>query len=149
LFGTTTPPTDTKATTAKKPVETPAAAEIKSEEKPATPPADENKNKTDDKKADDNLFGAAPSVLHEAGGLASDETRQWTDNTGSFSCNGRLVRFFNGYVRILKNNGHTATVPLARLSSRDLQFVNRQASAQRAEIAKTAQAPVSIHSLSN
>jgi hypothetical protein len=64
--------------------------------------------------------------------------RQWNDNTGSFSCRGRLVRFLNGYVRIVKENGRTTTVPLARLSARDLEFVNRQASAQRAELGKTA-----------
>jgi hypothetical protein len=149
LFGTSTPPADTKATTAKKPAETPAAAEGKTDEKPPTPPAGDNKGKTEDKKSDDNLFGASPSVLREAGGLASDEMRTWTDNTGGFSCHGRLVRFLNGHVRILKENGHTTTVPLARLSVRDLEFVNRQASAQRAELGKTAQASTAVEKLAN
>ncbi len=53
----------------------------------------------------------------------------WTDNTGTFSCRGRLVRFQEGNVRLLKDNGRTTTVPLARLSTVDLEFVNRQASA--------------------
>ena len=82
-----------------------------------------------------------PNVLHEAGGLASDEMRQWTDNTGNFSCRGRLVRFYEGQVRLLKDNGRTTTVPLARLSTGDLEFVNRQASAQQAEVGKTAHSP--------
>ena len=63
-------------------------------------------------------------------GLASSEMRTWVDNTGRYSCNGRLVRFMDGYVRLMKDNGHTTTVPLHRLSGTDLAFVNRQASAQ-------------------
>ena len=54
---------------------------------------------------------------------------------------GRLVRFLDGHVRIVKDNGHTSTVPLARLSRGDLEFVNRQASAQQSELGKTAQTP--------
>jgi SLA1 homology domain 1, SHD1 len=56
--------------------------------------------------------------------------RTWVDNTGRFSCEGRLVRFMDGYVRLMKDNGHTTTVPVYRLSANDLSFVNRQASAQ-------------------
>ncbi len=95
------------------------------------------------------MFGGSSSVLHEAGGLASDEMRLWTDNTSSFSCRGRLVRFIDGQVRLLKENGRTATVPLARLSTGDLEFVNRQASAQQAEVGKTAQSPATMPSLAD
>ena len=41
-----------------------------------------------------------------------------------------IVRFMDGYVRLMKDNGRTTTVPLYRLSATDLAFVNRQASAQ-------------------
>jgi hypothetical protein len=146
-------PKSGKETTTKK-VETPAAPEAKPAGKPAAP-AEEKKPadslKKDEKKTEekDPLFGSAPSVLHEAGGLASNEMRLWTDNTGSFTCQARLVRFSDGHVRLLKDNGHTTTVPLARLSTGDLEFVNRQASAQRAEIGKTAQAPVVMPSIAN
>jgi len=114
-------------------------------DKAAPAPAEEKKGKPEEKKADDkDLFGTSHNILHEAGGLASDETRQWTDNTGNFSCHGRLVRFLDGQVRLLKDNGHTTTVPLARLSIGDVQFVNRQASAQHSEVGKTAQAAVTL-----
>ena len=79
-------------------------------------------------------------MLREAGGLASNEMRLWTDNTGNFSCRGRLVRFLDGQVRLLKDNGRTTTVPLARLSTGDLEFVQRQASAQQSSVMQTAQA---------
>ena len=36
----------------------------------------------------------------------------WVDNTGSFSCRARLVRFLDGQVRLLKDNGRTTTVSL-------------------------------------
>jgi hypothetical protein len=156
LFGPspTEEPKSGKETTTKKP-ETPATPEAKPADKPAAPaeekqPANgqkkDEKPKTEEK---DPLFGAAPSILHEAGGLASNEMRLWTDNTGNFTCQARLIRFTDGQVRLLKDNGHTTTVSLARLSTGDLEFVNRQASAQRAEVGKTAQAPVSMPSFAN
>jgi hypothetical protein len=138
-------PETPEAKPADKPADKPAAAPAE-EKKPADAPKKDEKPKTDEK---DPLFGAAPSILHEAGGLASNELRLWTDNTGTFTCHARLVRFNDGQVRLLKDNGHTTTVPLARLSTGDLEFVNRQASAQRAEVGKTAQAPVVMPSLAN
>jgi hypothetical protein len=72
------------------------------------------------------------AILREEGGLASDQNREWVDNTGRYATRGRLVSFLDGHVRLLKDNGRTTTVPLARLSENDLEFVNRQASAQRA-----------------
>ena len=51
-----------------------------------------------------------------------------------------MVRMLDGKVQLLKDNGRTTTVPLARLSKGDLEFVNRQASAQKTEsLGKTAQ----------
>ena len=43
----------------------------------------------------------------------------------------------------------TTTVPLARLSTGDLEFVNRQASAQQAEVGKTAHSPAMMPILAN
>jgi len=104
----------------------------------ATPPADE---KNDEKKAeDDDLFGKSQAILETPGGLASLELRRWVDDTGTYSCRGRLVRVLDGKVQLLKDTGRTTTVPMNRLSRADFQFVTRQASAQRAEaISKTAQ----------
>jgi hypothetical protein len=161
LFGPSTkdaPKSDAKPTTTQKPADKPAPADTKPADKPAAAPAGADKSKPADKdkkeekpKAEekDPLFGSAPSVLREAGGLASDEMRLWTDNSGNFSCRGRLVRFYDGQVRLLKENGRTATVPLARLSTGDLEFVNRQASAQQAEVGKTAQSPAMMPTLAN
>jgi SLA1 homology domain 1, SHD1 len=155
LFGT--PSTDTKSgtsTTTNKPTEEPTATESKPAEKPAEPAAEEKKpeeKKADEKKAEeekDPLFGSL-KVLREAGGLASNEVRVWNDNTGKFSCHGRLIQFRNGHVRLIKDNGRTTTVPLARLSNRDLEFVNRQAAAQQAEVGKTAHAPAVLPGFAN
>ena len=86
------------------------------------------------------LFGSADAILGQPGGLASQSLRHWVDDTGSFSCEGRMIRLLDGKVQILKASGRTTTVPLARLSQADLEFVNRQASAQQAEaVSKTAQ----------
>jgi hypothetical protein len=65
--------------------------------------------------------------------------RTWVDNTGNYSCRGRLVSLLDGHVRLLKDNGRTSTVPLSRLSANDVQFVDRQASAGGAEAFHTAQ----------
>jgi hypothetical protein len=128
----------------------PATPEAKPAEAPAEKPAEkaEDKDKDKEKKADD-IFGAAPAVLHEAGGLASEEMREWVDNTGNFSVRARLVRFLDGQVRLLKENGRTTTVALSRLSAGDLEFVNRQASAQQATVLQTAQTMIIMPWMAN
>ena len=104
--------------------------EIPADEAPAEEtPADEDATDVDD------IFGPMSRILREPGGLASVELRSWVDNTGNHSCRGRLVRFLDGKVRLLKDNGRTTTVPLYRLSKSDLEFVHRQASAERASVA--------------
>jgi hypothetical protein len=85
--------------------------------------------------AGENIFDTGYEILREPGGLASAELRTWVDNTGNYSCRGRLIRFLDNHVRLLKDNGRTTTVPLTRLSANDLQFVHRQASAQQMEAA--------------
>lgn len=66
--------------------------------------------------------------------------REWVDNTGTFTCQARLVRFLDGKVQLLKDNGRTTTVSLSRLSENDVRFVERQANAQQATALQTAQA---------
>ena len=161
LFGTAPAATEPAApaeTPAAEPASAPASAPAATDdlfgtpaEEPATPPATEStpaetpvdaseeKNEENEKKATDDIFGVSPSLLQEAGGLASDEMRVWNDNTGSFSCHARLVRFMDGKVRLAKDNGRTTTVPLARLSASDLEFVQRQASAHQASLLQTAE----------
>jgi hypothetical protein len=157
LFGPTpkeAPKSGGTPTTTNKPADKPAAEAMPAEKPAAAPPAADkskpaDKDKKDEKPKADDLFNSMPNVLHEAGGLASDEMRLWTDNSGNFSCRGRLVRFYEGQVRLLKDNGRTATVPLARLSTGDLEFVSRQASAQHAEVGKTAQSPAMLPTFAN
>jgi len=137
LFGGTESTETTPAETTPPATDTPA-------ETPAEAPADEDKPAEES----DDIFGAR-NVLHEAGGLASSEMRMWVDNTGSFSVNARLVRLVGGHVQLMKDNGRTTTVPLARLSERDLQFVNRQANAQKATTVQTAQVVMAAPGIAN
>lgn len=110
---------------------------------PATddaPPADEGETTPP---ADDDFFGSLERVLGEPGGLASSQLRRWVDDSGNYSCRGRLIRVLDGKVKLMKDNGRTTTVPLGRLSQRDLDFVHRQASAQQSQtVDQTAQADV-------
>ena len=96
----------------------------------AAPPAEEEPPATEE---EDDLFGNAGSILSQPGGLASVELRQWNDNTGHHSCRGRMIKMLDGKVQLLKDNGRTSTVPFSRLSSDDMAFVHRQASAKRSE----------------
>ena len=100
------------------------------EEEEVAPPAEEAAPPADD---EDDFFSNSGSILRQPGGLASTELRQWTDNTGLHSCRGRMIKLLDGKVQLLKDNGRTSTVPLARLSKDDLSFVHRQASAKRSE----------------
>jgi len=128
------------------PAEKPAAPAEKPAEKPADKPAGEQKK--DEKKSDD-IFGSSSSVLRESGGLASNEMRKWVDNTGNFSCQGRLIRLVDSQVQLLKDNGRTTTVSLSRLSAHDLRFVERQASAQHATAFQTAQSTTDMPWMAN
>ena len=57
------------------------------------------------------------------------QLRRWVDNTGTFSTVGRLVAVLGNNVRLMKENGRTATFPVRRLSDDDLQYVEQQLSA--------------------
>lgn len=76
-------------------------------DQPAKPAAPAEEPKTDL----DDLFGetSAPRV--------------WVDNSGTFKTEGRLVEIGSDFVRLLKTNGRTCTVPMSRLSSEDAEFV--------------------------
>ena len=49
--------------------------------------------------------------------------RWWTDNTGQFRTEGRLVEVQDEAVRLLKTNGKFCTVPRSRLSAPDRNYV--------------------------
>ena len=73
----------------------------------------------------------ASAILAQPGGLASHSLRHWVDDTGTFSCQGRMLRMLDGKVQLLKDNGRTTTVPLARLSQSRPRV--RQSPGQRPE----------------
>ena len=70
-------------------------------------------------------------VLESAGGLLSERQRTWTDNTGTFECQARLIHVCSQRVTLQKSFGTKVNVPLARLATADLQFVQQQISALR------------------
>jgi hypothetical protein len=94
------------------------------EPKPATAPAEP---------ADvEDLFGPVPSKKPAAaddpfGASSSLELpmRQWVDNTGNFRVRGRLLSLTTDSVKLLKENGRTASVPMRRLSQADQAYVQQ------------------------
>ncbi|MEO1495713.1 MAG: SHD1 domain-containing protein [Planctomycetota bacterium] len=80
--------------------------------------------------AEDDLFGDFGMILGEPGGYDSQRPRTWIDNSGRFSCQGRLVAVDGDTVRLAKSGGGVSRVPLARLSNADLEFVSRQVAAR-------------------
>jgi len=55
--------------------------------------------------------------------LAAASQRVWVDNTGNFSTEGRLIEIGVDYIRLMKENGRTCTVPIQRLSPADTAHV--------------------------
>ncbi len=49
--------------------------------------------------------------------------RQWTDNSGKFNVEAKLVLILDGKVRLLKETGRTTTVAIDRLSKADRDYV--------------------------
>lgn len=49
--------------------------------------------------------------------------RHWTDNSGQFQVQARLMLILDGKVRLLKETGRTTTVPTERLSAADQQYI--------------------------
>jgi hypothetical protein len=56
--------------------------------------------------------------------LAETANRTWVDNTGTFKTEGRLILIGDGFIRLLKSNGNTCTVPNDRMSKADANYVN-------------------------
>ena len=66
--------------------------------------------------------------------LAGEAIRTWTDNTGTFRTEGRLVELNADAIRIAKTNGRFCTVPMERLSEADARYVSDLA--ERVAVAK-------------
>ncbi len=50
--------------------------------------------------------------------------RGWTDDSGTFNIQGRLIAVLEGKIQILKETGKTTTVPMSRLSEADRKYVD-------------------------
>jgi hypothetical protein len=103
---------------------------------PEQPPSDKPQGTVDDLFDDTTQKGDERAI---AGGLASLKLRTWQDNTGRYSCEGRLIKVMADKVCILKRSGKISTVPLVRLSEQDLGFVRMQADAATARHAHVRQ----------
>ena len=66
--------------------------------------------------------------------------RTWTDNTGEFQTEARLVEILTDSVRLFKANGRYSNVPMHRLSSADLDYVQMVARATQNGQVKLARA---------
>jgi hypothetical protein len=80
----------------------------------------------------DDIFGAAAAsqqnvvsieLKPQVDPLADAKERVWIDNTGSFSTQGRLIEIGEDFVRLVKENGRTCTVPMDRLCPADAVYV--------------------------
>ena len=99
----------------------PEVAQPKSVEPEIVPPAKEKE--VDELEA---LFGvsafAAPASFQGA------EYRVWVDNSGAYQVKARVAVIYADRIKLLKENGKFSTVPLARLSEADFQYVSWVAS---------------------
>ena len=80
----------------------------------------------------------ALDILTQNGGLESELVRVWTDDTGRYQCEARLLTTHSNGIVLIKPNGYQAVVPLVRLSDGDLQFVRQQVNAKREMLAQQA-----------
>jgi hypothetical protein len=63
-------------------------------------------------------------------------SRQWSDNSGQFRVQARLLLILDGKVRLLKETGRTTTVPTERLSDADRAYVEEVISRYGKDLAK-------------
>jgi len=110
---------------------------------PATDPSEPAKEAEPDDEDDplEDLFSNThyPDPLSIAGGLESNVTRAWTDNTAKFRCEARLLGISQGKIALAQASGKISLVPLRRLSDRDLDFVYQQVLAKREMLARQAE----------
>jgi hypothetical protein len=77
-------------------------------------------------------LGAFVAVIEAGADTDKDQAvvqavREWTDNTGLYRTQGKLVAIGDDHVRLRKTNGRLSTVPMRRLSKADQQFVRQAA----------------------
>ena len=70
--------------------------------------------------------------------------RTWTDATGKFSVTAELVEVRGDKVVLRRQNGKQITVPLAKLSVKDRQFLEKRESGDPVSDGKTADPPPAV-----
>jgi hypothetical protein len=111
----------------KAPAETPAPAEKAEgavDDLFSEPPAEAKPEPAPADNVDD-LFKDSSARKPAVEAVAANEYREWTDNTGKYRVNAKLVVVLDGKVRLFKENGRYTTVPFERLSQGDLEFVEQ------------------------
>lgn len=66
----------------------------------------------------------ATLVLFTTGALEADEIRTWTDSTGKFKIEGKLVSHTDGKVKLERADGRSVEIPFDKLSDQDQKFLN-------------------------
>jgi formylglycine-generating enzyme required for sulfatase activity len=70
--------------------------------------------------------------------------RTWTDATGKFSVTAELVEVRGDKVVLQRQNGKQITVPLAKLSAKDRQFLEKEEAGDPVSDEKTADPPLAV-----
>ena len=97
-------------------------------------PSDPSESEPPEALSDDDFFGArAKPNLSAPGGLESVETRFWSDVTGLYRCEARMVTINGRTVTLRLPSGVDRQVALTRLSTVDLEFIHGQLEAKQAQ----------------
>lgn len=100
---------------------------------PAEKPTDPDGVKKSAELPSDDPFGAPAEPAKPAEPKPAEDDpfganlplRKWSDDTGAFTIEARLVLILDGKVRLLKTTGRTTTVPVERLSQGDRAYVEQ------------------------
>ncbi len=77
-------------------------------------------------------------------GTSWGKERSWTDVTGKFSVTAELVEVRGDKVVLRRQNGKRITVPLAKLSAKDRQFLEKGESGDPVSEGKTVDPPPAV-----
>lgn len=72
------------------------------------------------------MLGMIAACISTACASAPGELRTWTDATGKFQTVARFIDLTDGRVRLEKADGGTVSIPVERLSEKDLHYAKSQ-----------------------
>ncbi|MCH7726533.1 MAG: hypothetical protein IH991_08660, partial [Planctomycetes bacterium] len=73
--------------------------------------------------------------------VATAEPRTWTDSTGTYKVQAEFVEFKDGNAVLLREDGRKVSVPVAKLSKADQDFVRAELRRRRSESNKPTVTP--------